>query len=115
MIRGVEHLSYEDRLRELGLFSPHTRRLQGDLIVAFQYLKEAYKNEVEGLFIWADSDGIRDNSFKPQKGKFRSDVRKKFFTVRVMRHLKRLPREVVDDPSLKVCKARLDGTLSNLV
>ena len=49
------------------------------------------------------------------KGRFRLDIRKKFFTVRVVRHWNRLPSEVVDAPSLEAFKARLDGALSNLV
>ena len=50
MIRGLEHLSYEERLRKLGLFSLKKRRLRGDLTVAFQYLEGAYKQEGEQLF-----------------------------------------------------------------
>jgi len=52
---------------------------------------------------------------KLKEGRFRLDSRKKFFTVRVVRHWKRLPRETVDAPSLVVFKARLDGAVSNLV
>ncbi|KFQ87901.1 hypothetical protein N337_08701, partial [Phoenicopterus ruber ruber] len=55
------------------------------------------------------------NGFKLKEGRFRLAIRKKFFTVRVVRHWHRLPREAVDAPSWKVFKARLDGGLSNLV
>ena len=61
------------------------------------------------------SDRMRGNSFKRKKGRFRLDVRKKFFTVGVVRHWNRLLREAVAAPSLEVFKARLDGALSNLV
>ena len=53
MIRGLEHCTYEDRLRELGLFNIEKRRLLGDLITAFQYLKGAYRKAGKGLFIRA--------------------------------------------------------------
>ncbi|GAB0190400.1 hypothetical protein GRJ2_001505300 [Grus japonensis] len=115
MIRGLEHLSSEDRLRELGLFSLEKRRLQGDLLAAFQYLKGSYKKSGEGLVTRAWSDRTRGDGLKLKQGTFRVDIRKKFFTVRVVRHWNRLPREVVDAPSLEVLKARLDGAVGNLV
>ncbi|PKU36187.1 hypothetical protein llap_13509 [Limosa lapponica baueri] len=94
MLRGLEHLSYEDRLRDLGLFNVEKRRLLGDLIEAFQYLKRAYR--------------------KLKEGRFRLDIGKKFFTVRVVKHWNRWPRECVDATSLEGV-AKLDGALSNLV
>ena len=64
MIREMEHLSYEDMLRELGLFNLGKQRLWGDLIEAFQYLKGAYKQEEDQLFSQSGSDRTRQNGFK---------------------------------------------------
>ncbi|KFQ72883.1 hypothetical protein N335_12993, partial [Phaethon lepturus] len=55
------------------------------------------------------------NGFKLEEGRFRLDLRKKYFTVWVVKHWHRLPREVVDAPSLATLKVRLDGALSNLI
>ncbi|PKU45358.1 hypothetical protein llap_4350 [Limosa lapponica baueri] len=120
MIRGLQHVSYENWLKELGFSSLEKRRLRRDLIAAFQYLKGSYGRDGEGLFIMEWSNRTRSNGFKLEEGRLklgtlRLDIRKKFFTVRLVRHWNRLPREVVDAPSLEVFKARLDGALSNLV
>jgi len=57
----------------------------------------------------------RSNTFTLREGRFRLDRRKKFFAMRVAKHWHRLPREVVEAPSLATLKARLDGALSNLI
>ena len=91
MIGGLEHPSYEYRLRELGLISLEKRRLRGDLMVAFQYLEGAYKQEGDRYFRLSDSDRAGTNGFKRKDGRFRLDVREKYFVARVVLH--RLPRE----------------------
>ena len=114
VIKGLEHLSYEERLRELGLFSLEKRRLWRDLIEVFQYLKGAYKQEWDQLFAQSDSDRQAGMALK-YKGRFRLDNRQRFFTRRVMRQWNRLPREVVNAPSLEAFKARLNGILGSLI
>ena len=69
--------------------------------MAFQYLKGAYKQEGERLFTMADSDRTRGNGFKLGQGKFGLDIRRMFFTQRLVTHWNRLPKEVVDAPSLE--------------
>jgi len=115
MIRGPEYLSYEERLRELRLFSLEKRRLQGDLLAAFQYLKGSYRKDGENIFSRACCDRTRSNGFKLREGRFRLDVWKNFFTMRVVKHRNRFPREMVDTACLETFKDRLDGTLSNMI
>jgi len=75
----------------------------------------ADRKDGEGLFTRGCSDRTRGNGSKLKEGRFRSDIRQKFFPMRVVKHWPRLPREAVAVPSLAVSKARLDGALSNLV
>jgi len=77
--------------------------------------ERAYRKDGEGLFTRVCSDRTRRNGCKLKEGRFRLDIGKKFFTMRVVRPWPRLPREAVASPSLAVFKARLDGALSNMV
>jgi len=83
--------------------------------VVFQYLEGAYKQEGQQLFTRVDSDRTRGNSFKLIQERFRLDIRRKFFMQRVVTHWNRLPKEVVNAPSLEAFKARLDVALGSLV
>ncbi|KAK4832462.1 hypothetical protein QYF61_023509 [Mycteria americana] len=78
LVKGLEHKSCEERLRELG-------------------------------------DRTRGNGLKLHQGRFRLDIRKFFFTERVIKHWNRLPREVVESPSVEVFKRHLDEVLRDMV
>ena len=88
------------------------RKLQGDLIATFQYLKRGYKKEGNGFFSRICGDKTKGNAFKLKEGRFRLDIRKKVVMIRIMKHRKRLPREVLDAPFLETFKVRLDGALN---
>jgi len=75
----------------------------------------SYRKAGEGPFIRACINRMRGNGVKLEEGRFRLDVRKKSFTMKVVRHWNRLASKAVDTPSLDACTARLDGALSNLV
>ena len=115
MVRGQQSRSYEERRQDLNLFSLHKRRLRGDLVACYKLVRGDQQALGESLFPRSLPGVTRNNGHKLAEGKFRLDIRRRYFTVRVARIWNQLPSEVVLAPTLGVFKRRLDEHLAGVV
>ncbi|RMC15956.1 hypothetical protein DUI87_08163 [Hirundo rustica rustica] len=110
MFKGLEHLSYKER--ELSLFGPEKRQQRKELFSDCKNLKEQCQEDGVSLFL-QPSNSMR--SIRQKLTQMRFQWNKNFFTVQAPVHWNRLPRDVVESPSLEIFKSHLDTTLCNVL
>ena len=115
MAKGLEGKSYEERMRSLGLFSLEKRRLRGGLVTVYSFLARGSGGAATDLFSSVTTDRTHGNGVSLRQGRFRLDIRKRFFTERVVAHWNRLLREAVAALSLSAFKKHLDCALGHVV
>jgi len=113
--RGLDNKSHEERLRELGAVESGEEEAEGDLIALYSSLRGGCREVEVGVFSHVNSDRTRGNDLKLCQGRFQFDIRKNFFTERVVRPWTRLPREVAESPSLEGFRKRVDVALQDMV
>uniref|UniRef100_A0A803JYA6 Reverse transcriptase domain-containing protein n=1 Tax=Xenopus tropicalis TaxID=8364 RepID=A0A803JYA6_XENTR len=113
LVKGMESLSYEERLAKLGLFTLEKRRLRGDMITMYKYIKGSYNNLSNVLFTSRSFQRTRGHPLRLEEGRFHLNIRKGFFTVRAVRFWNSLPESVVLADTLYNFKKGLDGFLAS--
>ena len=114
MVEGLESMTYGERLRKLGMCSLEQRRARGDMIAVFNYVKGYHIEEGANLFTAALDTRTRSNRFKLQERRFHLNTRKHFLMMRALHRWNKLPRRVVESPSLEVFRRRLEEHLSGV-
>jgi len=114
-VTGLGGMPYEEQLRTVGLASLEKRRLKGNLIGLYTFLRREHGEGGADLCYLVSGGRTGGNDSKLHQGRFRLDMRNNFFTKRVVKHWNRLPREVVDIPCMSVFKRPLDSALNNTV
>ena len=112
---GVQARPCGERLNKLGMFSLEKRRLRGDIIALFKYLKGCHPEESQDLFSILPECRSWNNGLKLQEARFQLDIKRNFLTVRAVRQWNQLPREVVGSPTLEAFKRQLDSHLPGML
>ena len=108
MIKCLSHLGYEDRLKKLDLFSLKYRRLRGDLIEVFKFIKGMHAGYLQDMFEISKVHRGRGHQHKLVMKQSRTRLRQSFFARRVVGHWNGLPRDIVAADTLEAFKMRLD-------
>ena len=114
MMPAMVGRTYEERLRDFRLFSLERRRLRGDLIEMYKMIRGLVRVDSESLFPRMGMSTTRGHSFKLRGDIYRTDVRGRFFTQRVVKVWNALPATVVDLPTLRAFKWSLDRHMESI-
>ncbi len=107
-MRGLRHVPYEERLRQLNLFSLERRRLRADLILAFKIFKGEVDLNSSEFFIRPPRAGLRGHIYRLLQEPSRLRRRSSAFSVRVVKYWNRRPAHLVLAPSVSIFKKQLD-------
>jgi len=110
-VKGLEVMSCEKQQRTLGLSSLEQKRLRGDLIALYSFLRRGCGKRGVNLFSLVSRDRVHGNGLELHQGRFRFDIEKHFFTGKVVKHWNWLFGDLVNAPSLSVLKKHLDNAL----